>query len=170
MNMKQKFRKYLLPSYRCKKITDISPEMLQGAELVILDLDNTLVFSSTLTTTPEVLQWLADIKKRCHCVIFSNSFNFFKRAPQVAKLFGVELFLSRTKKPFKRLFKQMQKKYQVDSKKVFVVGDRIFTDILFGNSNGATTILVEPLSSKENILIKIVRIVENFTLYLGEIF
>jgi predicted HAD superfamily phosphohydrolase YqeG len=42
----------------------------------------------------------------------------------------------------------------------------MFTDILFGNLNGLTTILVNPLSSREHILIRIVRKIEAVTLFL----
>lgn len=154
----------LTPDYRFKKITDITPEFFRGAELIILDLDNTLVFLDTTKTKQEIVDWLTVIKKQYHCVIFSNSFSFFKRAPEISKLFDCELFLSKSKKPFKNLFWQMQKKYHVDNDKIFVVGDRLFTDVLFGKRNGVKTILIDPLNSKENIIIALVRKLENLIL------
>ena len=156
--------KNLIPDYRFKKITDIKPELFKGAQLIVLDLDNTLVVSGTLQTKKEVIEWLANIKKNYHCVIFSNSFDFYQRAPKIAELFNCEIFLSKSKKPFKKLFLQLKAKYHFDNEKVFVVGDHIFTDILFGNSNNTKTILVDRLTSKESIFIKPVRVLENFIL------
>src|SRR5258706_16158303 len=92
------------PDYRFKKITDINPEFFNGAQLIIFDLDNTLVFPSTTDTKKEVINWLSDIKKKYHCIIFSNSFSFFKRAKKISEIFNCELFLSKSKKPFKKLF------------------------------------------------------------------
>ena len=159
------FIKKFTPQHRFKKITDIPLDFFRGAELIVLDLDNTLVFSNTIISTPEIIAWVTSLAKQYRCTIFSNSFNFFKRAPKISKLFGIEIFLNKHKKPFQRLFYQMQQKHQFDPQKVFVVGDRIFTDVLFGNSNGAVTVLVGPLNTRENIFIKTSRIAENIILH-----
>ncbi len=167
--MKKAFLKNIVPDWRFKKITDIAAEFFSDAQLIVLDLDNTLVFSGTKTTTPEIVEWVAALNKQYPCVIFSNSLDFSQRAPEIEKLFGVELFLSkpgvpkllRPRKPFRRLFLQLQKKYPVDPKKIFVVGDRVFTDVVFGNTNNAKTVLVEPINSRENIFIGMVRKIEN---------
>ncbi len=153
--------KNFIPDYRFKKIINIPSEIFRGAELIILDLDNTLVASGTLETTKEVIDWVANIKKNYHCIIFSNSFDFYRRAPKIATLFDCELFLSRSKKPFRGLFLKMKEKYQIGNSEVFVIGDHLFTDILFGNSNGAVTILVDRLTAKESIFIKPIRVLEN---------
>lgn len=160
--------KNLIPDYQFKKITDIKPELFTGAQLIILDLDNTLVVSGTLQTKPEIIDWVADVKKKYHCIIFSNSFDFYERAPGVARIFDCELFLSKSKKPFRKLFLQLKAKYQFDNDKVFVVGDHIFTDILFGDLNSARTILVDRLSPKESIFVKPVRALENLIILLNK--
>ncbi len=145
--------KNFIPTYRFKKITDIKPELFEGAQLVIFDLDSTLVLAETYTTTPEILSWLSEIKKRYHCIIFSNSFNYYHRAPKIAQIFGLETFLSKTKKPFGKLFLQMKETYGFENDKVFVLGDRVFTDILFGNRHGAKTVLIDSLGGHENFII-----------------
>ncbi len=162
--------KNLIPNYRFKKITDINPEFFNGAELIIVDLDNTLVFPGTVDTKKEIIDWLSNIKKKYHCIIFSNSFSFFKRAERLSEIFNCELFLSKNKKPFKKLFYQMQKKYNFDAERVFVVGDRIFTDVLFGNTNNAKTVLIDPLTGKENIFIKTTRVLEYLTVFISKNF
>jgi HAD superfamily phosphatase (TIGR01668 family) len=158
--------KNLLPDYRFKRIIDISPDFFIKAELIIFDVDNTLVFSGTIKSTNEVIEWFAQIKNKYHCICISNNGTIFNRAKDIANLLGCEIFLSKHKKPFKKLWKEVKVKYNIDKANVFVVGDRMFTDILFGNLNGLTTILVNPLSSREHILIRIVRKIEAVTLFL----
>src|SRR5438552_2239335 len=115
--MRKKLFKNLIPDYRFKKITDINPEVFKDSQLIIFDLDNTLVFAETLNTKKEIIDWLSIIKKEYHCIIFSNSFSFFKRAPELSKTFNCEIFLSKNKKPFKRLFKEIKNKYNFDESK-----------------------------------------------------
>ncbi len=158
------FKKFA-PTHHFQKITDIPADFFDGAELVIFDLDNTLVFAETLNTKPDILAWFFLMKKKYPCIIFSNSFSYFDRAKAVEKLFDCELFLSKSKKPFKKLFTQMQQKYHVDPVKIFVVGDRVMTDILFGNSNGTKTVLVDSLGGKENFLIGASRMFDEMALF-----
>ncbi len=160
--------KNLIPNYRFKKITDIALDFFTGAQLIILDLDNTLVFPGTTETKKEIIDWLSLIKKKYHCIIFSNSFTFFKRAEKLSEIFNCELFLSNDKKPFRKLFYQMQKKYHFDSEKVFVVGDIIFTDVLFGNTNNTKTVLTDPLTRSENIFMKAMRVLEYFIFFINK--
>jgi HAD superfamily phosphatase (TIGR01668 family) len=150
----------LLPNFQFLKINDIDSDFFSGADLIIFDVDNTLVFSETARTTKEVIDWLYKINNKYRCVCLSNSRTIVKRQKQIAELLGCEIFLSHHKKPFKRLFVEIRKKYNLKSGKVFVVGDRIFTDILFGNRNGATTVFVQPLNKEEDIYAKIIRRLE----------
>ncbi|MDP2741679.1 MAG: HAD hydrolase-like protein, partial [bacterium] len=89
-----------------------------------------------------------------------------ERKEKISELLGCEVSLSRRKKPSKKLFEEIRKKFKLNNNdKVFVVGDRLLTDILFGNRNNATTVLVEPLSRKKELfIIKIIRIFENLML------
>ena len=157
--------KNFIPDYRFRKISDIPLLLFEGAELIVLDLDNTIVASGTLETTQEVIDWIKDINQKYHCIIFSNSFDYYQRAPKVQTLFNCELFLSKSKKPFRTLFLQIKTKYQFENSKVFVIGDHIVTDVLFGKTNGTKTILVDRLTTKEYFLMKWLRILENFITY-----
>lgn len=164
--MKKGLVKNLLPDYRFKSITDINPDFFSGAGLVIFDVDNTLVFSETTETKKEIINWLNNIRSRYRCICLSNSRTILKREKRLSELFGCEVFLSRHKKPSKRLFLEIKNKYGIDEGKTFIVGDRIFSDILFGNRNGIITILVDPLGGRESIFIKIVRKIEEAALFI----
>lgn len=152
--------KKIIPNYRFKKITDIPYDFFSGSQLLIFDLDNTLVFPETTKTTKETTEWFLKIKEKFPCVIVSNSWSFKKRAEKVSQIFGCDIFLSKRKKPFRKLFQELKNKYKFKNEKVLVVGDRLFTDVLFGNLNCAKSVLVEPLNNTENLLIKFVRIIE----------
>ena len=163
--MKKSVAKIFLPDYRFKKITEISSDFFSGAGLIVFDVDNTLVFSETTEAKKEIVDWFCEINNRYRCVCVSNSRTIKQRQEKIEKLLGCGLFLSRRKKPSKKLFAEITGKYNLGGGRVFVVGDRIFTDILFGNLNGAATVLVNPLSNRENILIKITRVSENLILF-----
>ncbi|MBU2539662.1 YqeG family HAD IIIA-type phosphatase [Patescibacteria group bacterium] len=159
--------KIFLPDYKFKKITDISPNIFLGSDLIILDIDNTLVFSETCESKKDIIEWLDNIKKDYHCILASNSRTKWQRREKIENLFGCEIFLSKRKKPSQKLFAEIKKKYDLQNKKITMVGDRIFTDILFGNLGGAKTILIEPISRKEQILIRIIRVLEKLSLFLA---
>lgn len=158
----------LLADYSFQKITAIRPDFFSGAQLIIFDLDNTLVFPETTQTLKEITDWFSSINRAYKCVIISNSYTFKERAPKISQIFNCPVFLSSQKKPFKKLFQELKDKYNFENDKVFVIGDRIFTDILFGNINKSKTVLVAPLSGNESLLIKIVRIFEKSVLFLME--
>ena len=48
----------------------------------------------------------------------------------------------------------------VDFKRVVVIGDQLFTDVLFGNLIGAYTVKVEPISKEEAFVTKMNRFFE----------
>lgn len=159
--------KIFLPDFSFSNLTDIGFDFFKEVELIIFDIDNTLVFSETAETKKEIIDWFYKINSRHKCICLSNSRTIFKRKDKISELLKCDIFLSHHKKPFKRLFQELKEKYNFGNGKIFVVGDRIFTDILFGNLNGAKTILVKPLGKKENIFIRIIRKIESFILFLA---
>lgn len=163
--------KNFFPDYNFKNLFKINTNFLLNSDLIIFDLDNTLVFPETTETKKEVLDWFFKIKSKKICLCLSNSRTIKKREKKISNLLGCEVFISDWKKPSKKLFREIQKKYNLsNNNKIIVVGDRIFPDVLFGNLNGATTILVGPLTLKENILSKISRKLENSFIYLLKLF
>lgn len=165
--MKKRFVKIFLPDYEFVKVTKISQDFFAGAELLIFDIDNTLFFSETTEIEKEIFDWFRQIIKKYNCLAVSNSSTIVKRNQKISELLGCEVFLSRHKKPSNALFQEIKKKYNFENNKVFLVGDRVFTDILFGNLNGIKTVLVKPLGKNEDIFIKIIRVIEALALFLA---
>ena len=159
-----------LPDYKFKRITDINPNVFLGSDLVILDIDNTLVFTETCESTKDIIEWLDNIKEDYHCILVSNSRTRWQRRGKIENLFGCEVFLSKRRKPSQKLFHEIEEKYLIQGKKITMVGDRLFTDVLFGNLGGARTVLTEPFSPKEQISVRMIRVLEKLSIFIAEKF
>lgn len=151
--------KFFLPNFRFKNVSQIDPKIFKYSDLLIFDIDNTLFFPETIKINKETLEWFSKIRKKYRCICLSNSNTIIKRRPKIEKILGCEVFLSDRKKPSKKLFLEIKKSFPA-AKNIFIIGDRIFPDILFGNLNGAVTILVDIISKKERIYIMIARFIE----------
>ena len=151
----------LLPDYFFNSLGNVGADLFSNIDLVVFDLDNTLVFPETCVSTKEIIRFLGEITRKNQCIILSNSKTASKRKNEIEKLFKCELFLSDNKKPFPSLFKEIDSKYDLKNKNFLVIGDRILTDILFGNMNGAATILIKPIAREKDIIGITKRIFEN---------
>lgn len=161
--------KLFFPDYKFKKITDIKTNIFAGSDLIVFDIDNTLFFPETTQTKKEIINWFLEVSSKYNCVCLSNSDTISKRKAEIEKILGCQVLLSRYKKPSKKLFEEIKEKYHFRNGKIIIVGDRILPDVLFGNLNNVATILVDPISNKENILVKISRITGNFLFYLSNL-
>ncbi len=71
--------KLLRPQYHYQKIEQIPEELLKSFDLLILDLDNTLVYSETINCPPAIQKWLARFCPTGKCLILSNSRHLTER-------------------------------------------------------------------------------------------
>ena len=60
-------------------------------------------------------------------------------------------------KPFKRKYMKLLDEYKLNVASVASIGDQLLTDIRGGNNVGITTILVNPIGTKENKMTRINR-------------
>lgn len=152
--------KRFLPSEYVKDIFHIKPEVLkeQGIKGIITDLDNTLVAWDCPDATPEIIEWLADMKEAGILVtIVSNN-----KEPRV-KAFSVPLnipFIARAQKPLNTAFVQARKQMGIKKEETVVIGDQLLTDILGGNRKGLHTILVAPVASSDAAITRFNRMIE----------
>jgi HAD superfamily phosphatase (TIGR01668 family) len=65
-------------------------------------------------------------------------------------------------KPLSKKYKKIFKEYKLTETEVASIGDQILTDVLGGNRVGITTILVNPVSTKDRALTKINRAIEDY--------
>ncbi len=153
-------RGLVLPDYEYDDIVDIDDALLKGKNLIIFDVDNTLVFPETTTSKKKIIKWVRKRAKEYTCVCVSNSKTIATRARKIERLVGCKVIISRHKKPWNGLFRDIERVQPVVPKKTVLIGDRILTDILFGNAHGMTTILVKRFATREKVSTKILRAFE----------
>ena len=154
--------KTIFPDYEFEDVTKIDENLFKNKDLIILDIDNTLVYPETTKIREDIQKWFQKINKKYKCVCFSNSLTIKKRKNEIKSQLNCDFYISRNKKPSKKLFKKIILRYNARPEKTLVIGDFRFTDVLFGNLNNATTILVKPFSHLESKKIRILRKIENF--------
>jgi len=74
-------------------------------------------------------------------------------------------YIYKANKPSKRGYKKAMELLEVKDTQTAFVGDQIFTDIWGANSAGVYSILVDPISPKEEIQIVLKRYLERIVLF-----
>lgn len=137
----------LLPKAMTKKLTDLTPQWLEGRgiELLMLDFDNTIVPYTTSVPTEEMENWLRAMAASAIPVcIVSNS----KKGR--VKVFCDQYHLpciTHAKKPFSKGIRECLTRYGIPAGKAALVGDQIYTDTLGANCAGVQSILVEAIDN-----------------------
>ena len=138
----------LLPTYRTKAITDLTPEMLEKARirLLMLDFDNTIVPYTRNIPTEEMENWLKNMNtlENIRLCIVSNSRN--DRVPKFCRERDLDV-ITHAKKPFTKGINECLAKYGIPASEAALVGDQIYTDTLGANSAGVTSILVKAIDN-----------------------
>lgn len=149
-----------IPDIYVKSIYYIDYEKLKqrGIKCILFDLDNTIAPLSLKNPNKKIKDLFTKLKTMgFKIIIFSNSgktrLKPFKDELEVDCAFSC-------KKPMRNKFDLILKEYRFAVSEVVIVGDNIITDVLGGNKVGITTILVNPISTKEKIKTKISRIYE----------
>jgi uncharacterized protein len=153
-------RHLLLPDQSLNNIFEIDVDQLeeQGIRGIITDMDNTLVPWSDRAVYPRLADWFSDLKRRgFKLIIVSN--NSKDRGGQLARELDIPAIWYAIK-PRRRAFRKALDLMQLKPGEVAVVGDQIFTDVLGGNRLGLYTIHVQPISEKEFIWTKLMRMME----------
>lgn len=141
--------KIFYPKMYVASVTEIKPELLKelGIRGILFDLDNTIVRRDSERFTPEVAEWLSDLKRHGFKLgIVSN--NSRKRVRAIAVPLAVPA-VHRAVKPWVGPFRRALKMLGTSPRETALIGDQIFTDIFGGNLTGLYTILVVPMKGKE---------------------
>ncbi|WP_320676697.1 YqeG family HAD IIIA-type phosphatase [Prochlorococcus sp. MIT 1300] len=115
-----------------------------GIKGLVLDVDKTLLPGRDLDLPHSVKTWVIQAKEQLHLHLCSNNPSS-KRIGSVAKELGIA-YTCKAAKPRKRALLKVLNDLKIDPKKIAIIGDRIFTDILAGNRLGLYTVLVRPIS------------------------
>ncbi|CAA7394346.1 unnamed protein product [Spirodela intermedia] len=144
-----------------------------GFRGVVFDKDNTLTSPYSLFLWPPITASLG------HCMqafpgrvaIYSNSAGLSQYDPDSSKakaledsIEGVHVIRHVTKKPAGTV-DEIEQYFGCSASQLIMVGDRCFTDVVYGNRNGFLTILTEPLNlSEEPLVVQLVRKLEQHLL------
>lgn len=148
-----------LPDVYSQNIYKVNYDKLKdkGIKCLLFDLDNTIVPFSIKKPTLDTIELFTKLKeKEFKIIIFSNSPKF--RLKRFKNSLNVDVF-GNARKPHKKSFIEILKKYHYTESEVAIIGDQLLTDIIGGNNVGITTVLTTPLD-KDPIWTKINRIRE----------
>nr|GLL47253.1 uncharacterized protein LOC109162082 isoform X1 [Ipomoea trifida] len=128
----------------------------RGFEGVVFDKDNTLTFPYSLRLWSPLRSSIEQCKALFgnNIAVFSNSSGLFEYDPDgrnakiLERAIGIKVIRHRLKKPAGTA-EEIERQFGCEASKLIMVGDRPFTDIVYGNRNGFLTILTEPLSLDE---------------------
>ena len=158
--------KKLIPHMHYKNINSLEPEFFRqiGIKGVIFDKDNTLANPYAYSVHPEIENTFKTFKEvyGSHVAIISNSAGIpsdkkDEKARRIEKAFGVRVIRHKKKKP--EGIEDILKYFGLeDASQLMIVGDRVLTDIAFGNRYGMLTVLVDPFTLKgDNLGARLVR-------------
>lgn len=152
--------KKFFPDYYIKSIFEIDTDDLRkkGVKALIFDIDNTLVPYDVAVPTKEIIKFFKELQEKGFKIcLFSNN----NKARVIRFNSGLKLLaIHKANKPLGIKFKRAMKILGTDKTSTAIIGDQIFTDVYGGNRVGMTTILVEPVSDKDELITKVKRGIE----------
>lgn len=161
---------WLCPELNYSRLKDV-------VDAIIFDKDNTLTAPYENVIHPDASRGLENAVKEfgdSNVAIMSNSAGTlddaeYQDAIQIEKELGIAVIRHNEKKPG-GLPEVLQHFALDDASRICVVGDRLLTDIVFGNLHGMLTVHTLPLcrgkeNKRDNTVSKIVRHWENSILY-----
>ncbi|KAI5066742.1 hypothetical protein GOP47_0017270 [Adiantum capillus-veneris] len=161
-----------LPHIEVSDISSIDWNALRlcGFQGVVLDKDNTVTAPYVETIWPSLASSLDDCKKAFdgRVALLSNSAGLYQYDPDGIEAAALEQALKisvlrhGSKKPDGSPG-ELEKHFGCDASLLVMVGDRYFTDVVYGNRNGLLTFITKPLTLEgEPLVVKQVRALEEF--------
>jgi len=137
----------------------------KGINSLLLDVDGTLVNRQSNMIPKSVKKWIKDSKKLFSLYLISNNPSK-KRIAKIANELNLK-YKYNASKPRKEVTMTAIKEIGSDPKKIAIIGDRIFTDIIVGNRCNIKTILVKRLKRdgmpiKFNLTLTIEKLISHF--------
>jgi HAD superfamily phosphatase (TIGR01668 family) len=151
----------LIPHKSVSSIYGIDTKALweAGVRGIITDLDNTLVGAKDPQATPQLINWLKELAKMGFKIVIVSNNNRFRVAHFSDPLSVPYIYNAR--KPGSQAFVRAMNIMGLKPEQTVVIGDQMLTDVLGGNRLGLYTILVVPISPRdEGFFTKINRKIE----------
>jgi uncharacterized protein len=126
-------------------VLSLTPDIIRqyGLKGLVLDVDETLVPIRISGASPQLKQWVEQIRTDVAMCLVSNNLSE-SRIGSIARSLNLPYYLGAAK-PSRRKIREALKQMNLPANQVGMVGDRLFTDVIVGNRLGMFTILVEPI-------------------------
>lgn len=148
-------------------VLNLTPEIIQqyGLKGLVLDVDDTLVPITVGSASPELQNWVEQVRSCTSLWLVSNNLSE-TRIGSIARSLNLPYYLGAAK-PSRRKLRAALQAMNLPVHQVGMVGDRLFTDVLAGNRLGMFTILVEPIVHPDAALRS--HPIRNFEVWFSEI-
>lgn len=149
-----------IPDMYQKSIYTIPYKKLKalGIKCLLLDVDNTLIPYTSKKISRKAKDLVERLKEMgFRVILLSNGSK--KRLKKHKDYLEVDCS-AMSMKPLSFKYKRILKIYKLSENEVASIGDQLFTDVLGGNIVGITTILINPISLKDQRITKITRLFE----------
>lgn len=139
--------KFLKPDDRCRYLTDVTPERVRalGCEAVLIDADNTSSYDLTTDPLPGTEDWVAAMKAAGIPVLLLSNAKA-ERAKVLADRYDIPV-VGLAAKPLVHGYVRAAFQLHTSRKKLLMLGDQLFTDILGANLAGCKSVWVEPFEA-----------------------
>lgn len=157
------------PNYYIHRYDALRVEYLKehGIELLVCDIDNTLVPHDAADADEAALKFLKQILDAGIQVVFISN-NVEERVARFAKCYDLPYYPFALK-PLPKTYWKMMKDYGIKGKakrKVAVLGDQLMTDVLGAKLSGLHVILTNQVVERDLTCTKFNRKLENIVFYL----
>lgn len=147
--------KKLYPTQYIQSIYEIDLLQLKkiGIRGIIFDIDNTLVPYDEVEPNTKIIDFFEMLRKNGFIItlVSNNTEDRVVKFNEKLKVFA----LHKSHKPLTRNFIKALRMMKCEKNEAIIVGDQIFTDVFGGNKAGIQTILVRPVSDKDEWKTKI---------------
>ena len=147
--------KRFTPTFVAHNVYEISIDFFKklNVECIICDLDNTLDAYYEKVPTEKAICFVNQLRENNIKLIITSN-NTQARVENYAKALGCE-FIYSCRKPLTFKFKKFFKQFIYSKNKCLIIGDQVFTDVLFANKLKIKSILCDNLVSKDQFFTKI---------------
>lgn len=145
------------------QVDDLKKEGIKG---IIFDIDNTLVPYDQEEPHEKIISFFEKLKVEGFkiALVSNNTQDRVVKFNEKLKVFAIH----KSNKPFTKSFKRALRLMACTKEEAVIIGDQIFTDVYGGNQAGIKTILVVPVSDKDEWITKIKRGLEKRVIQLYE--
>ncbi|MCD8195377.1 MAG: HAD-IIIA family hydrolase [Coprobacillus sp.] len=141
-------RKRVIPYRTAKNVYEIDADFYrkENIKTIFIDLDNTLDCVKVPTPHQESIDVVNRLKDEFHVIIVSN--NHKNRVRQYCEAIDPNLeFVFHSGKPLAGRMRKYIRVHGIDKESTILIGDQIYTDIIFCNKLGIKSVLTEPLTT-----------------------